>query len=161
MVSVRVHHGKVFTTHIGDIRTSCEAPAAHRIGREKKRDIFAPHPDRVTRSTTTRTAPHIEVCFQQDWVRNFESESHLSLRTNARHVLCVFSAIHRVVNVVNAPKRHVNSATTSKGHSGSSFVVVSMHGRLEWVGVMVVGRVVGRGGGRGVVVGTFFLTRYK
>ena len=37
--------------NIWDIRTSCEARAAHRIGREKKRDIFAPHPDRSTHSS--------------------------------------------------------------------------------------------------------------
>ena len=40
--------------------------------------------------------------FSKNGVTNFESKSHLSLCTAARHIMWSFFAIHRVVNVVIA-----------------------------------------------------------
>ena len=41
--------------------------------------------------------------FSKNGLENLSQKSHLSLRTAARHIMCFFFAIRRVVNVVIAP----------------------------------------------------------
>ena len=57
-----------------------------------------------------------------------------------------FFDIHRDVNVATAPNA---TQLLRMCTQGQRLVVVLMRGRLEWVGVMVVERTVGCGGGRG------------
>ena len=52
--------------------------------------VLDPPIPELTSWTGLKTVYRTSMGFQQNGVRNFESESHLSLHTAARHVMCVF-----------------------------------------------------------------------